>query len=331
MHSQRFARILIAALLTLLPLSASAVAAGKPKAAAKAAVPEQALPMQAIGSRVMMDLSPSFSSAPRFVGFFDEGRQISFVISDMPAEAYPKMAQSFTPALLAERGFLDPRAGQLERSDAHTYIRAAQKSPGGLIQKFMMIFADAANTAMIAANVPTSLLDSGAVKERDIETMLVSARLATTKKEMPPIATLGDTGSLKIALTYGQTMMWTVDGKSGAAAMSSPSIVLAASINYDKVENPMQTAIAGLNGLASHRNIAFIGKPQVSIIGPHKGVEISATAESDPSGERRGIFQFLIPQETGGYVRFIGIAPLAEKDLWFVTFRQSIKTMRLRE
>jgi hypothetical protein len=331
MHSKRLFRSLIATLLAVLPLSTSASAAGKPKAATKTTVPEQSIPMQATGSRVMMDLPKSFSSAPRFVGFFDEGRQISFVISDMPADAYAKMAQSFTPALLAERGFLDPRPGKLERSDAHTYIRAAQKSPGGLTQKFLLIFADSTNTAMIAANVPTPLLDSGAVKERDIETMLVSARLAATKKEMASIVSLADPGSLKIALTYGQTMMWTVDGKSGSTGMSSPSIIIAASTNYDKVESPVHTAVAGINALAGHRNITFIGKPQVTTIGPHNGVEISATAESDPSGERRGLFQFLIPQETGGYVRFIGIAPLVETDLWFVTFRQSIKTMRLRE
>jgi hypothetical protein len=331
MHSKRVAWTLFAALLTLTPLSAAAVAAGKPKAAAKTASPEQPQPMQAIGSRAVMDLPKSFSSAQRFVGFFDEERQMSFVISDMPAEAYAKMAQTFTPALLAERGFLDPRAGKLERTDAHTYIRAAQKSPAGLTQKFMLIFADASNTVMIAANIPTPLLDTGAVTERDIETILASARLAATKKELPPIASLGDTGSLKLALTYGQTMMWTLDGKTGSAAMSSPSIVIGASTNYDKVENPMQTAVAGINALAGHRNIAFIGKPQVATIGPHKGVEISATAESDPSGERRSLYQFLVPQETGGYVRFIGIAPLAGQDLWFVTFRQSIKTMRLRE
>jgi hypothetical protein len=331
MNSQRMSRILTAALVALLPVSLPAMAQGKPKAAAKAAAPEQPVPMQALGSRVLMDLPKSFSPAPRFVGFFDQERQMSFVVSDFPSDAYPKLTASFTPALLAERGFLDSRLGKLERTDAHTYIRAAQKSPAGLTQKFMLIFADATNTVMIAANVPTPLLDSGAVKERDIETMLVSARLAASKKEMPPIASLSDTGSLKSALIYGQTMMWTVDGKTGSGAMSSPSIIVAASINYDIVANPMQTAVAGINALASHRNIAFIGKPQASTIGPHKGVEISATAESESTGDRRGVFQFLIPLETGGYVRFIGIAPLAEKDLWFVTFRQSIKTMRLRE
>jgi hypothetical protein len=331
MNSQRMSRTLIAALLALLPLSVLAMAQGKTKPAAKAATPDQLVPMQALGSRVLMDLPKSFSPAPRFVGFFDQGRQMSFVVSDFPSEAYPKLTASFTPALLAERGFLDPRAGQLGRSDAHTYIRAAQKSPAGLMQKFMLIFADATNTVMIAANVPTPLLDSGTVKARDIESMLISARLATTKKEMPPLASLGDTGSLKLALTYGKTMMWTVDGRHGEAGMSSPSIVIAASTNYEQVENATQLAVAGLNTLAGHRKIGFIGKPQVATIGTHKGVELSATAEADPSGEGRAVFQFLIPQETGGFVRFIGIAPLAEKDLWFVTFRRSIKTMRLRE
>jgi hypothetical protein len=223
------------------------------KQAARGAVDDTTVrPVQAAGSRVVMDLPGAFQTAPRFVGFFDEKRQISFVISDLPAEAFAKLADGFTPAILAERGFLDPREGVLERKDRYLYRRFAQTSPNGLVQKFVLVFANDEATGMVSANVPTPLLSSGAVTERDIEVMLISARLATAKSELPLVATLGDTASLKPALTYGQTQIWTVDGKHGEPGALSPAIIVAASVSFDGVAKPRQVAAAGLSSLAGH-------------------------------------------------------------------------------
>ncbi len=288
-------------------------------------------PLQAAGSRVVMDLPKAFRTAPRFVGFYDEKREISFVISDMPAEAFDKMREGFTPESLKERGFLDPREGILARGDRYLYRRFAQTSPKGLMQKFVMIFATAGATGMVSGNVPTPLLSSGAVTEREIETFLASARLVSTKAELPPVATLVDSASLKRSLTYGQTQIWTVDGKQGEQGSLSPSIIIAASMSYDAVAKPAQIAVAGVSSLAGHRNIALEGSPAVKTIGPHKGIELTATAEADKTAEPRALYQFLIPQASGGYVRFIGIAPRADKDLWFVSFRQSIKSLKLKD
>ncbi len=302
------------------------------KSATKGTKSDTALrPLQAAGSRVVMDLPKAFQTAPRFVGFFDEKREISFVISDMPAEAFDKMSEGFTSALLKERGFLDPRDGTLERQDRYLYRRFAQSSPNGLVQKFVMIFATAEATGMVSGNVPTQLLSSGAVTEREIKTMLASARLVSAKAELPLVATLGDTASLKLSLTYGQTQIWTVDGKTGEQGTLSPAIILAASVSYDAVAKPAQIAAASLSSLAGHRNIALVGRATVTTIGAHKGIELTALADADKTGELRALYQFLIPQASGGYVRFIGIAPRADKDLWFVSFRQSIKSLKLKD
>jgi hypothetical protein len=288
-------------------------------------------PLQAQGSRVIMDLPKAFVPAPRFVGFIDEKRQISFVIADFPAEAMAKMADGFNASKLQERGFLDPREGTLARTDTYIYRRFAQTSPNGLMQKFILVFGNGDATGMVSANVPTPLLSSGAVTEREIETMLVSARLATQKLSLPIVATLGDTASLKLALTYGQTQIWTVDGKSGASDVMSPSIILAASATYEPVAKPAQLAAAALTATAGHRNIALIGVPVSVTLGPHNGIELTATADAEKSDEPRALYQFLMPQADGGYIRFIGIAPRADKDLWFVAFRRSVKTIKLKD
>jgi hypothetical protein len=300
-------------------------------AAERGSATATARPMQAAGSRVVMDLPGVFQSAPRFVGFFDEKRQISFVISDLPAEAFAKMADGFTPALLKERGFLDPREGTLERKDRHLYRRFAQTSPNGLVQKFVLIFANDEATGMVSANVPTPLLSSGAISERDIEVMLTSARLVGAKTELPLVATLGDTASLKQALTYGQTQIWTVDGARGELGMESPAIIIAASVSYDAVTKPRQVAAAALSSLAGHQNIRLIGDAKPLKLGAHSGIELTATADAAKSGERRALYQFLIPQASGGYVRFIGIAPFADKDLWLISFRRSVASLKLKD
>jgi hypothetical protein len=287
--------------------------------------------LQAPGSRVIMDLPKSFMPTPRFVGFMDEARQISFVIADFPAEAMAKMAEGFSPSALQGRGFLDPREATLTRQDTYIFRRFAQTSPTGLVQKFVLVFSDGTATAMVSANVPTPLLSSGAVTERAIELMLASARLAPNQMRLPLVATLSDTASLKLALTAGQTQMWTVDGTSGEARVASPAIILAASMTYDRVSNPAQLAASALGGLAGHRNIAFVGNAVAVKIGQHAGFELTATADADTNGEPRALYQFLIPQAEGGYLRFIGIAPRADKDLWFVAFRNSVKSLKVKD
>jgi hypothetical protein len=235
------------------------------------------------------------------------------------------------PAVLAERGFLDPREGTLARTDRYLYRRFAQTSPNGLVQKFILVFANDETTSMVSGNVPTPLLSSGIITERDIEVMLVSARLASAKSELPLVATLGDTSSLKPALTYGQTQIWTVDGKHGEQGALSPAIIIAASASYDTAAKPQQIAAAGLSGLAGHQNISLIGNAKPLKIGVHDGIELTATAEAAKTGEPRALYQFLIPQASGGYVRLIGIAPMADKDLWFVSFRRSVASLKLKD
>jgi hypothetical protein len=288
-------------------------------------------PLQAAGSRVVMDLPAVFQTAPRFVGFFDEKREISFLVSDLPAEAFSKMADGFTPALLRERGFLDPREGTLERKDRYIFRRFAQTSPNGLVQKFVLVFGDDTATGMVSGNVPTTLLSSGALTVRDIEVMLTSARLVEKTVELPLVATLGDTASLKSALIYGQTQIWTVDGKHGEGVELSPAIVVAVSATYEATVKPKQYAAAALSSLAGHKNVALMGDAKLLKIGAHSGIELTASAEATKSGEPRALYQFLIPQSSGGHVRFIGIAPLADKDLWFVSFRRSVASLKLKE
>jgi hypothetical protein len=333
----KFLKVAAAAWLLAVPALPDRAIAKEPSKAAKGspsgatAADAKTKPMQAAGSRVVMDLPSVFQSAPRFVGFFDEKRQISFVISDLPAEAFAKMAEGFTTALLKERGFLDPRDGTLERTDRYVYRRFAQTSPNGLVQKFVLVFTDDTATGMISGNVPTTLLSSGALTERDIEAMLASARLVEKKLELPLLATLGDTASLKPALTYGQTQIWTVDGKHGEGVELSPAIIIAASATYDATAKPQQYAAAALGSLAGHKNIALIGDAKPMKIGAHSGIELTASAEGAKSGQPRALYQFLIPQASGGYVRFIGIAPLADKDLWFVSFRRSVASLKLKD
>jgi hypothetical protein len=337
MGAAKFLKVALTACLLAGPALWSGATAKEPSKSAKGgrtgsvANDAKIRPLQAAGSRVVMELPRAFETAPRFVGFFDEKREISFLVSDLPAEAFAKMTEGFTPALLKERGFLDPREGTLERKDRYIYRRFAQTSPNGLVQKFVLVFTDDTATGMISGNVPTTLLSSGALSERDIEAMLASARLVEKKLELPLVATLGDTATLKPALVYGQSQIWTLDGKHGEGFELSPAIVVAASATYETTATPQQYAAAALGSLAGHKNIALIGNAKPLKIGAHRGIELTASAEATKSGAQRALYQFLIPQASGGHVRFIGIAPFADKDLWFVAFRRSVASLKLKE
>lgn len=323
---QRLATPIIAVLL----FSPMATAAGKPKPQPKATSDTALRALQVLGGRVMMDLPPSFAATDRFVGYYDTSRQISFVSAEMPPEAYESMVAGFNADALSKRGFLDPKTATLARADRHIYLRAAQSTPAGLYQKFLLVFAAPDATVTISGNVPTPMLSSSAVTEADIERMLVSARLAPTKSDLKQLVTLADTASLKPALVYGQTQIWTEDGKSGSAGATSPSIIVAASTNYDVVDNAVQLSTSALAALSGQRNIAFKGNAKRAKLGPHTGVELTASADDATSAQPRFLYQFLLPQASGGYVRLIGIAPYGDRDLWLIAFRRAVASMRVQ-
>jgi hypothetical protein len=286
---------------------------------------------QAQGSRVVLDLAPSFEPAPRFVGFWDEGRNISVVMSDMPAAAYDQLAQGFTPEALIKRGFLDPRAGSLKRDGDYVYFRAAQTSPAGLMQKYLLAIRAPDATALVSINVPTTSLTRGDVSDAEFEAILQSARIVAVAPPIDEIVSISDPGPLKLALTYGQTRIYTVDGKSGAPGSTAPSLLITTSMNYDSVEKPAAVAAAALTSLAGYKTMAIIGDPRVVTVAGYAAVEAMAKGEAETSGDVHAVYQVLIPQTTGGYVRLLGIAPLAEQDQWFFQFRKSAATLKIRD
>jgi hypothetical protein len=286
---------------------------------------------QAPGSKIAVDLSPSFVAADRFVGFWDDTRKISIVITDMPVGAYDQVSASMTPELMETRGFKGARAAMLGRVGPYIYRRATQSTPGGLVEKFILVFAAADGTALVAINVPTSLFDTGAVSDREFETVLASARFGGAAPPVEALASLADPGPLKLALTSGQTRIWTVDGKSGSAGATCPAIVLTVSTTFDAVEKPAQLAAAALMQLAGHKAIAIKGNPTVRTVAGRPAVELWAASEDEKTGEPRALYQVLIPLNSGGYVRFVGIAPAAERDQWFFQFRKSADTLSVNE
>jgi hypothetical protein len=288
----------------------------------------KAKPSQAPGSKVIVDIPPTFEAAERFVGFWDDSRRVSIVIADMPVVAYDDIAKGFTPDKLAARGFKDYREGKLDRSDTYMYRRAVQDSAEGPHEKFILVFKSADATSILTINVPKPILDKGEVKAEEFEAILQSARPANATVPMRQVASISDPAPLKLAMSFGQTQIWTIDGKSGEPGSISPAIMLSASVNFDEVDKPVEMAANALRTLAGHSNIQ-LGKPKTFEVPGNIGVEFTATATDAKTNEPRSLYQLFVAPKDGGFVRLIGIAPRAQQDEWFVIFRRTAKTLKL--
>lgn len=288
--------------------------------------------MQAPGSKVQMDLAPQFEAAERFVGFVDDTRDISIVTSDMPAVAYDQMSTGMTPEAMTAKGFKGARTEKLDRPDPYIHLRAVQAAPDGLDhEKFILIFKDAEATSLVSINVPKVRFDKGEVSAAEIASILASARRATADiAPLKPVATIADPAPLKLALSYGLTQLWTLDGKSGQEGASSPAIIIAGSFNREPVSNMTKLSADGLTGLAGYTDVR-LGKTEKLIVDGSPAIEGTAIGRDSKSGEERALYQVIVAPENASYVRFIGIAPKKDQDEWFVLFRRAVKSMKLVE
>ncbi len=287
-------------------------------------------PRQAPNSRVTLALPTGFEPAKLYSGFENESRGISFVIFEAPATAYAEMARGFTPETLATRGIVDAERGTLTREGEYVYMRARQSSLAGSFAKFFILFPTADQTVLVTANVPETVIETGAMKREDIERALASASTVAVAA-IKDLYKLGYVGPFKEAgRVAGTAKLYTLDGKIAADTKDAarPALIVAPSIDKRPIGDAVEAAKRLLQSLTGYRD--FAPKPPIPVeIAGMSGIEIEAVATEQQTSAKMLIYQVLLLAKDGGYYRLVGMAPQEDADKLRPEFQRIANSLTL--
>jgi hypothetical protein len=286
-------------------------------------VPSMAARVRAPGTAISMDLPPGFTPAARFSGFMHEALNASFLIVEMPAAAFNKMKAESGPDVLAARGFLDVKPGQLSLPNEHIYITAEQihAQTGLRFAKFILVLRGADKTYMVSGNLPKQSVPKLSLAV--MQTAMESLRIETDEAPQKDLFTLKLSGDFKLAgSALGQTRMYVRDGAPMGTAeiRKHPMFVVAPSIDQQDVGDLDAAARALLTSTASVKSIEVTTTEPITIDGL-KGLVMLARGLDKTDGSEIKLYQVLLPLKGGGFFRLLGLTPAEPADSNIAAFR----------
>lgn len=294
-----------------------------PVLAMLAIVAVEARPIQALNSRIVLDLPESYVPSRSFAGFQNEALGVSYVIQELPAAAYDELVEGFTPERLAARAIQDAEIGTLARSGKHVYIRGRQAQAGVAYEKLIVILQAGELTALVTANVPKKALDAKTVSVAEVEAVLAGASIAPTVNERD-LYRLGDLGSFKPAGRFlGTARLYTLDGMMEPAGKGEArsAFIVAPSLDQGAVGNVGELAQRLVRSLAGFIDIAP-GEPAAIHIAGLAGVAIEAKAVHESDRHEVRVYQALLTRPEGGYYRLVGVARIEDAERLMSEFRR---------
>jgi hypothetical protein len=274
-------------------------------------LPANAKVMQAPGSRVSIDLSDSFKSAAMFAGFIEILSSAAVVVRELPSEDYESVAAGFSAKALAKKGLTDVKTLKLQRLDQHLSLTAIQKHTRAVYERFILVFKNTNNTAIVTFNVPQSAFAEGQIKRAHILKALASAKLEPKAAPSRDLFKLGYTGPYSlVGAPTGTSRTYTEKGDKSPKATRN-IIVIAPSLNRLPVKNIHEFSQYAIRQLKTIRIIKTEGTKDLQIAGI-SGHEIKVAAMRSPSKTPVIVQQLMLAPKTGGYYRLLAITKQAD-------------------
>lgn len=287
--------------------------------AATAVSGAKAEPRQAPNSRVSLDLEPKFQPSDRFSGFVDEKTSASFVIVEMPAQAYEELKKmpDRTDAL-AQRGLTDAEVKSLSGREGDYIYFTARQSAGGIdVAKFVLIFREADLTVMISTNIPQVAFDAGAYTREQIETILATAKVEDSAAKAAELFRFNYLGPFQESYgLMGTTKAYNTSGSKPAQGQNllikEPTILVSPSIDDREIDTKLgaQRSFQALGGMKDKK---ITSEKDTSIAGL-KGYQIIGETTDEASDTKIAINLVLLAGDPGGYYIMVGTTPMTDKD-----------------
>jgi hypothetical protein len=270
-----------------------------------------AVPRQAPGSRIVLDLEGDWAEAKDFSGFVLGQTGASILVAEFPADAWAAMASGFTVETLNQR-FAKATVGRLPRAGDHVYATFEQATTAGVFAKFLLLLRGPDNVALITVNVPKAGLGQAGLTPAALERALASATFAAAAREAEPVFTVGDLGPFKAAgALAGQTRIFTLSGAMGPAQKGQPLLVIAPSLDR-RLRVLTSEGAAGLLGTVAGLVDVRAEPGTPTTIGGREAMLTAAIARDVDTGAPMSVLQAMILRPDGGYVRLLAIVPAAD-------------------
>lgn len=277
--------------------------------------PAQAEPRQAPNSRVAIDLDARFLPSDRFSGFADEQSGASFIIVEMPPQAYNELKRiGDSPEALATRGLTDAQKKELAGRDGeYVYLTAKQSANGVDVAKHILIFLQNRATVMITANIPQKALDDGVFAAGQVERVLAGATVMDQVAKQEALFRLGYLGPFKDSFGLaGTSKAYTPSGRTPAAgenlAVVEPILIVSPSLDNRPVPDPKSAAERAFTSFGGLTDKTIISEKEVTISGL-KGYQIVGEAHEQTSGAKLTVHFVLLVGDPNGYYAIFATCP----------------------
>jgi hypothetical protein len=267
------------------------------------------------GSRVAIAAPATFAASDRFAGFIDAATNASIVVLDVPAAGYEQMAANLTPEVLSAGGVSNALRSTLPgRAAPHVYFTGEQGSAIGPVLKQILLVREGEHAALITVNVPQSAVGKGVPARAALEAMLAGVVIRAEPAAARQGFRFGYLGPLRDAGTIGGTSrLYTLDGERTPSAPQPGRtlFLIVPSASPAPVADIAALADRALTEIAGTTEVKTTARTPVTIAGL-SGIEHVATGRTAAGTIAIGLYQVVLANPAGGYIRMVGQA--AEPD-----------------
>lgn len=300
--------------LVLAVLSTAAPAVAPLSAAAQA-------PTFVTGTGVGLVPPKGMRPARTFSGFESPDTGASILVAELPAEAYPQLLKTFTPADLAAGGLqakADAVDWKVAGGQGGRLIRGTQTAHGALFRKWVLLAKGPSNTVMLSVQVPDA--KSAALPDATVETALktVSLKVAPSLDEQASALPfkIGDRVNFRPVRVLAGSGLLLTDGPRDVIPDASQPVVIVASalgsVAKDKAEREAlaRQAFATIAGVS---DVSIVSQKMEERAGATWS-RIEGTGTYRDSQEALSTLQIIRFDDKGGYIRVVAIARTLHHD-----------------
>jgi len=269
-------------------------------------LPSLAKVMQAPGSSVSIDLPDRFKPAAMFAGFIEIHSSAAVVVQEFPASDYSRVAAGFSAKALAAKGLTDIKELPLKRTGEYVSLSATMKHPRATYERFMLVFKNAKNTAVVTFNVPQTALAEGHVLRTNVIKALASAKLEAKAAPSRDLFSLGYIGPYRPTGQPTGTSRTYTDANDKSPKGTRNIIVIAPSLNRLPINNLKEFSEYAIKQLKTIKDAKTERTKELPIDGM-SGYEIKVSGKRAPSNTPVVVQQLMLSPKSGGYYRLLAI------------------------
>jgi hypothetical protein len=277
-------------------------------------------PVFPLGLRVGVVPPPGLVASTSFQGFEDRDHNVAMVLSELPADAYPAIEQSFTVDALKAKGIDAEARENVELKDGHGFIVVARQQGGGAtMKKYALVAATNDLTAIVTLQVPEAATETypDAACRASLASFVVRPKVPPDEQLALLPYELRDLAGFRIVRTLADGSALLTDGpKDAVGAAQQPYVLIAIP--------PVQAPAPGDREAFARRLLAATpGVKEIRIvrsepqrIAGQPGHELIAEARDEANDTSVTMAQWL----RFGPGRFLHIFALARTDAWPAVF-----------